>query len=165
MEMIYPVTLSNGEKGVLSFVFEFNFDDIFTTFTNQKLDGRFHIINENNIITATLEKKLLMKNVNQAFSNNMVSFINDVKKGIMADTDHISYVGPNGKDRIGVVKKIDNYHFYVIYAESEDAALAYVKSIDNDEVVLNGTDDRLKISQPKRKTFVQEVAKYFGGSI
>ena len=43
--------------------------------------------------------------------------------------------------------------------------LAYVKSIDNDEVVLNGTDDRLKISQPKRKTFVQEVAKYFGGSI
>ena len=129
MEMIYPVTLSNGEKGVLSFVFEFNFDDIFTTFTNQKLDGRFHIINENNIITATLEKKLLMKNVNQAFSNNMVSFINDVKKGIMADTDHISYVGPNGKDRIGVVKKIDNYHFYVIYAESEDAALAYVKSI------------------------------------
>ncbi len=43
--------------------------------------------------------------------------------------------------------------------------LAYVKSIDSDEVVLNGTDDRLKISQPKRKAFIQEVAKYFGGSI
>ena len=60
-------------------------------------------------------------------------------------------------------EKLKDYYF-VLCNSCFLVNLAYIKSIDSDEVVLKD-DSRLKISQPKRKSFVQEVAKYFGGSI
>ena len=116
--MLFPLRAENGEKGTAVFICSFEFDDIFNLFTNKNLTGRFHIINNDNIITATLEKKLLMSNVDKAFSNNMVEFINNVKKGGIPDTETISFKGPNKSNRIGVVKKINGYDFYAVYAES-----------------------------------------------
>ena len=89
--MLFPLRAENGEKGTAVFICSFEFDDIFNLFTNKNLTGRFHIINNDNIITDTLEKKLLMSNVNKAFSNNMVEFINNVKKGGIPDTETISF--------------------------------------------------------------------------
>ena len=135
IEMLFPLRAENGEKGTAVFICSFEFDDIFNLFTNKNLTGRFHIINNDNIITATLEKKLLMYNVDKAFSNNMVEFINNVKKGGIPDTETISFKGPNKSNRIGVVKKINGYDFYAVYAESEDKAIAYVKSMAAKSIV------------------------------
>lgn len=82
-----------------------------------------------------MKKKLLMSNVDKAFSNNMVEFINNVKKGGIPDTETISFKGPNKSNRIGVVKKINGYDFYAVYAESEDKAIAYVKSMAAKSIV------------------------------
>lgn len=133
--MLFPLRAENSEKGTAVFICSFEFDDIFNLFTNKNLTGRFHIINNDNIITATLEKKLLMYNVDKAFSNNMVEFINNVKKGGIPDTETISFKGPNKSNRIGVVKKINGYDFYAVYAESEDKAIAYVKSMAAKSIV------------------------------
>ena len=76
-----------------------------------------------------------MSNVDKAFSNNMVEFINNVKKGGIPDTETISFKGPNKSNRIGVVKKINGYDFYAVYAESEDKAIAYVKSMAAKSIV------------------------------
>ena len=135
IEMLFPLRAENSEKGTAVFICSFEFDDIFNLFTNKNLTGRFHIINNDNIITATLEKKLLMSNVDKAFSNNMVEFINNVKKGGIPDTETISFKGPNKSNRIGVVKKINGYDFYAVYAESEDKAIAYVKSMAAKSIV------------------------------
>ena len=135
IEMLFPVRAENGEKGTAVFICSFEFDEIFNLFTNKNLMGRFHIINKDNIITATLEKKLLMSNVDKAFSNNMVEFINNVKRGNIPDTERISFKGPSQSNRIGVVKKINDYDFYAVYAESEDKAIAYVKSMAAKSIV------------------------------
>lgn len=129
IEMYHQVRAEDGSKGVVVFICSFEFDNIFNEFTNKNLIGRFHIINNDNIIIATLEKKLLLSNVDKAFSENMVSFINSVKQDSVSENETITFKGPSKTNRIGVVKKINNYDFYAIYAESEDAAISYVKSM------------------------------------
>lgn len=42
--------------------------------------------------------------------------------------------------------------------------LAHVKGVDGDTVAMGG-GFKLRISQPKRKAFLQEIAKYLGGSV
>lgn len=41
--------------------------------------------------------------------------------------------------------------------------LAFVKRIDGDDVILDGTDERLKISRPKKKEFLSRLVAYVGG--
>lgn len=57
IEMYHQVRAKDGSKGVVVFICSFEFDNIFNEFTNKNLIGRFHIINNDNIIIATLEKK------------------------------------------------------------------------------------------------------------
>lgn len=57
-------------------------------------------------------------------------------------------------------EKLKDYHF-VLCNSCYLVNLAYVKGIDGDEVMIQ--DKKLKISQPKRKSFMQSLATYFGG--
>ncbi len=41
--------------------------------------------------------------------------------------------------------------------------LAYVKRVDGDEVTLDGTETKLKISRPKKKEFSERLVAYVGG--
>lgn len=56
IEMYHQVRAEDGSKGVVAFICSFEFDNIFNEFTNKNLIGRFYIINNDNIIIATLEK-------------------------------------------------------------------------------------------------------------
>lgn len=59
-------------------------------------------------------------------------------------------------------EKLEGRHF-VMCNSCYLVNLAYVSGVDGDIVVVGG--HRLRISQPKRKAFLQEVAKYLGGSV
>ncbi len=58
--------------------------------------------------------------------------------------------------------KLDEKHF-VLCNSCYLVNLAYVKCVEGECVVVGR--DRLRISQPKRKSFLGEVAKYLGGSV
>ena len=125
----YPVKTQDGIEGVVTFDVYLNFNAMFKDMGNEKVDGKFYLMENDTKIIASLEPQLALKTAEQSFSKELSDHIKGVIAGQINDAQTVPYISRAGEERLGAVHKLPSYDMYILYAISENLVVKEIRNV------------------------------------
>ncbi len=125
----HPLTAANGVKGLVTFDVYLDFASLYKKMSNETVDGKFYLMEQDTTIVSALESDVLSKKADIIFPAALGNFIKSVINGSVSSKEHVGYISRADEDRMGTVYKLPGYDLYVLYDISANLVVKQIRTV------------------------------------